>query len=81
MLYLTDVLNLEVACNLQKKFLGGLLMKELVNYAFITDKEVIIALTNGEVYTERIADYDEFGILTQNRRFIQWCGISSINLA
>lgn len=56
-------------------------MKELVNYAFITDKEVIIALTNGEVYTERIADYDEFGILTQNRRFIQWCGISSINLA
>ena len=81
MLYLTDVLNLEVACNLQKNFLGGLLMRELVNYAFITDKEVIITLTNGEVYTERIVYYDEFGILTQNLRFIRWCGISSINLA
>lgn len=56
-------------------------MRELVNYAFITDKEVIITLTNGEVYTERIVDYDEFGILTQNLRFIRWCGISSINLA
>lgn len=56
-------------------------MNELVFHAFITDKEVTITLTNGEVYTERIADYDEFGILTQNRRFIQWCWISSINLA
>ena len=56
-------------------------MKEIVNYAFITDAEVTITLTNGEVYTERIADYDEFGILTQNRRFIQWYWISSINLA
>lgn len=56
-------------------------MKEIVNYAFLTDQEVTITMKNGEAYTERIADYDELGILTQNLRFIRWRGISSINLA
>ena len=56
-------------------------MKELVNYAFITDKEVTITMKNGDVFTKKqIADYDECVIITQDHLIIRWSGIINITL-
>ncbi len=41
-------------------------MREIVYYAFITDQKITITMTDGKVITDRIVDYDEGGILTEN---------------
>lgn len=57
-------------------------MKEIVNYAFLTDKEVTITMKNGEVFTNKlISDYDELVIVTQDGWQIQWNGVRSITLS
>ena len=57
-------------------------MREIVNYAFLTDQEVTITMKNGDVITNKlIADYDEYVIITQDHWSIQWSGVSSITLS
>ena len=57
-------------------------MKKIVNYAFLTDQELTITMKNGDVFTnKRIADYDEYVIITQDHRMFQWCGIHNITLS
>ena len=54
-------------------------MKEIVHQAFITDQKVTILMKNGDVFeSKQIADYDEFGILTDDRLFILWGGICKV---
>lgn len=57
-------------------------MREIVNYAFLTDQEVTITMKNGDVFTNKlIDDYDECIIITQDGWILQWCGIHSITLS
>ena len=79
MLYFEEsIYLLEVACNLQKHFLGGKLMKELILYAFIFDKKVTFVIKDGRVFEEqRIIDYDEGYIMTEDGR-ISWKDISKV---
>lgn len=57
-------------------------MREIVNYAFLTDQEVTITMKNGDVFTnKRIEDYDECIIITQDGWILQWSGVHSITLS
>lgn len=57
-------------------------MREIVNYAFLTDREVTITMKNRDVFTNKlIADYDECVIITQDGWSIQWRGVRSITFS
>ena len=57
-------------------------MREIVNYAFLTDQEVTLTMKNGDVFTnKRIEDYDECIIITQDGWILQWSGVHSITLS
>ena len=53
-------------------------MKELILYAFIFDKKVTFVIKDGRVFEEqRIIDYDEGYVMTENCR-ISWSDISKV---
>ena len=88
MLYFKETLNLlEVACNLQKYFLGGILMKKtvlmqgIIHQAFLTGEKVKFTLTNGDVIEDTIVDYDEFIILTRRLWHIRWCNLCNVTFS
>ena len=56
-------------------------MKEIVHYAFITDRKATIIMQSGDVFEKKqIADYDESGLLTNDRIYILWDGICKVTI-
>ena len=54
-------------------------MKGIVHQAFITDQKVTIIMKNGDVFeSKQITDYDDYGILTDDRIYILWGGICKV---
>lgn len=79
------VKSLEVAYDLQKLLLGGILMmslnlmREIANNAILTEKEVTITMNDGHVFAnKRIITSDYWTIVTHDDWIIQWWEVCSI---